>query len=60
MPLKRRGRDTEATLSLIFGDAYRPTGKRSELTRHLERMNGEVLLGQDSFERKLRYLLWIN
>jgi Tfp pilus assembly protein PilF len=32
----------------------------SGVTSHLKRMKGDVDHGKDSFERKLRYLLWVN
>jgi hypothetical protein len=34
--------------------------KPSPLPRRLERMKGEVERGDESLERKLRYLLWVN
>jgi hypothetical protein len=33
---------------------------RSPLVFRLERMKRELSMGNDTFERKLRYLLWLN
>jgi hypothetical protein len=67
VPLERARRvqpdqtsELEALLGALFGTAYMADARPSAVTRHLVRMNGEVRAGRDSFERKLRYLLWIN
>jgi hypothetical protein len=38
----------------------RPGRKRSPLVGRLQRMKRELSMGNDTFERKLRYLLWLN
>jgi hypothetical protein len=50
----------EKFLSTMFGAAYVPSAKASGLITHLRRMRDEVEGGQESIERKLRYLLWLN
>src|SRR5262249_14948635 len=44
----------------LFGNGYQTKMKPSPLVRRLGRMMSEVVHGQDTFERKLRYLLWVN
>ena len=50
----------EKVLRELFGDKYRPAMKPSPLLRRLGRMKAEIERGHESFERKLRYLLWLN
>ncbi len=50
----------EAFLRGVFGDAFSPSMPASSLPTRLKRMNDEVKSGRESFERKLRYLFWIN
>jgi hypothetical protein len=50
----------EKLLGEIFGEKYRPSMKPSLLLGRLQRMKGEIERGHESFERKLRYLLWLN
>src|SRR5207253_8613334 len=50
----------EQMLEGVFGDAYSQQGKRSQLPSRLGRMRSEVDLGKETFEKKLRYLLWVN
>jgi hypothetical protein len=60
---ERRGRtkeDVEAALTDVLGDKYVPRMKPSKLVSRLARMKGEVERGEESLERKLRYLLWLN
>jgi hypothetical protein len=52
--------NVEAVLSDIFGDKYKPQMKASGLIARLSRMKSEIEKGEESMERKLRYLLWIN
>lgn len=47
-------------LELLLGDYYIESMKPSPLVKRLSRMKAELSRGEDSFERKLRYLLWIN
>ena len=62
--LAERDRDnvgmTEAALKDVFGDYYVASMKPSPLIGRLKRMKSEVDRGQESFERKLRYLFWLN
>ena len=65
LPLKglnqlERGQRIEQSLGLIFGGAFSQVGPASQLPARLTRMKGEVELGAESFEKKLRYLLWVN
>jgi hypothetical protein len=55
-----RGRDARAALSALFGDHYVASMKRSMLPERLSRMQGEVDRNEETFERKLRYLFWLN
>jgi hypothetical protein len=50
----------EKFLRGALGKGYAPTKKRSPLVGRLERMKRELSMGNDTFERKLRYLLWLN
>ncbi|MCC6899166.1 MAG: hypothetical protein IT377_09335 [Polyangiaceae bacterium] len=50
----------ELLLKSLLGAHYVKQMKPSPLPRRLERMKGEVERGDESLERKLRYLLWIN
>jgi hypothetical protein len=50
----------DALLMSLFGAHYKKRMKSSPLPRRLDRMKSEVDRGEESFERKLRYLLWIN
>lgn len=55
-----RSHDVEAALRRLLGAHYLEQMKPSPLPRRLERMKGEVDRGEESLERKLRYLFWIN
>ncbi len=56
-----RSRQTmETLLADIFGDKYVPQMPASSLLKQMTRMRTEVERGQESFERKLRYLFWLN
>jgi hypothetical protein len=50
----------EKLLRGALGKGYAPAKKRSPLIGRLERMKRELSRGGDTFERKLRYLLWLN
>lgn len=50
----------EAALKDILGAKYRPQMKPSPLIQRVSRMKKEIDRGEESFERKLRYLLWLN
>lgn len=53
-------RDLDAALPAIFGRYYVKSMKPSPLPGRLLRMKGEMERDEESFERKLRYLLWLN
>jgi len=50
----------EAVLRDLFGDKYVPQMKPSQLPARLARMKAEVERGEESLERKLRYMFWLN
>lgn len=50
----------EKFLRGALGKGYAPARKRSPLVGRLERMKRELSMGNDTFDRKLRYLLWLN
>ncbi len=52
--------DVEAALRSLLGTGYAPHMTPSPLIGRLSRMKGEVERGEESLERKLRYLVWIN
>jgi hypothetical protein len=62
-------RDTGATKAIpivekllrgVLGHGYAAASKPSPLVGRLQRMKRELSTGNDTFERKLRYLLWLN
>jgi hypothetical protein len=55
-----RPQDVEAALASVLGDYYRKDMKPSPILGRLNRMKGEVDRHEESIERKLRYLFWIN
>jgi len=54
------GQRLEAALRTLLGKGYRTQMNASPLLGRLARMKGEAERGEESFERKLRYLLWVN
>jgi hypothetical protein len=50
----------EPILKEALGEYYAASMKPSPIISRLSRMKREVERGQESFERKLRYLLWLN
>jgi hypothetical protein len=58
--LERLDAGADQVLKNIFGAAYASSMKPSPLPSRLRRMQGEIKRGEESFERKLRYLLWLN
>ncbi len=58
--LEHADKDPEKALKGIFGAAFVPSMKPSPVIDHLRRITDEVKKGEESFERKLRYLFWIN
>jgi hypothetical protein len=61
---ERRRADREASpeplLRSLLGEYYRASMRPSPLVGRLRRVRDEVQRGQESLERKLRYLLWLN
>jgi len=55
-----RSEDADALLRTVLGSYYVRSMKRSPLPARLMRMKGEVDRRQESVERKLRYLIWLN
>lgn len=55
-----RAENIEATLAKVFGDCYTYDIKPSFLIKRLQRMKREMDAGKESFDRKLRYLFWLN
>ena len=47
-------------LGRVLGPAYKAQMPASPLINRLQRMRKEIDRGQDSMERKLRYLFWLN
>ena len=56
----RSAQDVERMLEFVFGFCYVKHAQASPLLQRMERMKGEVEKGQESIERKLKYLLWVN
>lgn len=54
------GAAVERFLSKSLGDGFRPTMPQSRLPSRLTRMRDEMERGEESFEKKLRYLFWLN
>jgi hypothetical protein len=50
----------EKVLRGLLGKGYATRMSTSPLLKRLERMKGELEAGTDTFDRKLRYLLWLN
>lgn len=50
----------EKVLRGLLGNGYAVRMTTSPLLKRLERMKGEMETGADTFDRKLRYLLWLN
>ncbi len=57
---KKTKEGIEQILADIFGDKYLTTMKASRLPSRLLRMKREVSRGDETFERKMRYLFWLN
>lgn len=47
-------------LGTVLGSAYKSKMTPSPLIKRLERMSAELDRGEDTFERKVRYLFWLN
>jgi hypothetical protein len=52
--------EIERTLERVFGDTYVRSMKPSPLIDRLRRMKREMTSGEETLERKLRYLFWLN
>ena len=60
---KERARDlasAEAVLRGVLQNGYQTAMPPSPLVGRLHRMKAQLARGEDTFERKLRYLLWLN
>jgi hypothetical protein len=60
-----RGQDPDeaeliSLLRGILGNGYQPAMRATPLVGRLRHMKQQLDRGQDTFERKLRYLLWLN
>ncbi len=55
-----RATNVEALLSDVLGAKYKSSMAPTRLIQRLSRMKGEVERGEERFERKLRYLFWLN
>ena len=58
--LEQAKKNPERALKMVFGDAYVDEMKPSPLPKRLRRMETEIGHGDDTWQRKLRYLLWLN
>jgi hypothetical protein len=65
--LDNAGRNPTAALPIVekllrgvLGKGYAAASKASPLVDRLQRMKRELSMGNDTVERKLRYLLWLN
>ncbi len=52
--------DPEALMRDLFGDYYVARMRPTPLIGRLTRMAGELVRGEETFDRKMRYLFWIN
>lgn len=52
--------DVERALKSVLGDYYVRRMRASPITGRLDRMKKEVQRGEETLERKLRYLFWLN
>jgi hypothetical protein len=57
---ERSRENAEKVIKDILGEKYVPEMKPTPLLKRLVRMKGEMERGEESFERKLRYLFWLN
>ena len=55
-----RAADVEAVLGSVLGDRYVKSMTATRLLTRFLRMRDEIDRGEESFERKLRYLFWLN
>ena len=52
--------NVEGILRDLLGNGYRTKMKPSPIVSRLRRMKDELSRGEDTFDRKLRYLIWLN
>jgi hypothetical protein len=60
---KQRGRTTDSLEEIfhgLLGNGYRDHMEPSPIVARLKKMAGELDRGEDTFDRKLRYLFWLN
>jgi hypothetical protein len=58
--IEHPSREPEKSLRGIFGSVYVNNMKPTPLLDRLARMKSELARGEETFERKLRYLFWLN
>jgi hypothetical protein len=52
--------DIEGVLQDLVGNGYRTKMKPSPIVSRLRKMKDQLSRGEDTFDRKLRYLMWLN
>ncbi len=52
--------DIDSILRDVLGNGYKKQMKPSPIVSRFRRMKDELSRGEDTFARKLRYLLWLN
>lgn len=52
--------NVDAILRDVLGNGYKKSMKPSPIVSRLRRMKDELSRGEDTFDRKLRYLFWLN
>ncbi|HKA89162.1 MAG TPA: hypothetical protein VKE22_15960 [Haliangiales bacterium] len=60
---KERGKTTDSLAAIfhgLLGNGYRDHMEPSPLVARLKKMAGELDRGEDTFDRKMRYLFWLN
>ncbi len=59
-----KGKDTPEKLDRllrgVLGNGYKPAMKPTPLVKRLDAMKQQLDRGEDTFEKKLRYLIWLN
>ena len=52
--------DLDQLMRGVFGNGYKAQMKATPLLSRLAKMKSDLSRGEDTFERKLRYLVWLN
>ena len=55
-----KSENVDAILREVLGNGYKKSMKPSPIVTRLRKMKDELSRGEDTFDRKLRYLLWLN